>query len=431
MNSEDTPESRSESPASRGRGSREVDIVLYGASGFVGVLVAEYLAKAAPEGVRIALAGRSRSKLEAVRTRLGERAQQWPIVLADAEDTAALTTVAESADVVITTVGPYEKYGKSLVRACARAGTDYVDLTGEVLFVRDSADVNHELAHSTGARIVHSCGFDSIPSDLGVHALHERVRADDAGELTDTSLVVTSLRGGLSGGTLDSIRTQIDVMKADKRLRGIVASPYALSPDRSREPDVGKQSDLALVRGDDIHPSLGGWKAPFFMAPYNTRVVRRSNALREHAYGRKFRYREVMNVGSSVLSAVAAGGVTVGVTTLMAGLSLPPTRYVLDKLLPKPGQGPKAETREKGHFTLDVFTRTSTGARYQARVKANGDPGYQATALMLAESALTLVLDRDALPASGGGVLTPATALGDALVTRLRDAGMELSTQRS
>ena len=186
-----------------------------------------------------------------------------------------------------------------------------------------------------------------------------------------------------------------------------------------------------MVRGDAIHSSLRGWKAPFFMASYNTRVVRRSNALRDHAYGRRFRYREVMNVGSSALSAVVAGGVTVGVTALMAGLSLPPTRYVLDKVLPKPGQGPKAETREKGHFTLDVFTRTSTGARYQARVKAKGDPGYQATALMLAESALTLVVDRDALPDSGGGVLTPATALGDALATRLRDAGMEISTRRA
>lgn len=174
---------------------RNYDVIVYGASGFVGALVAEHLSSAAPEGTRIALAGRSQSKLVAVRSTLGVTAADWPILVAEADDSVALDTLAASAHVVLTTVGPYAKYGKALAHACAAAGTDYVDLTGEVLFARESADENHELARSTGARIVHSCGFDSIPSDIGVYALYEKVNADGAGELTDTTLVLTSMRG--------------------------------------------------------------------------------------------------------------------------------------------------------------------------------------------------------------------------------------------
>ncbi|MET7903940.1 saccharopine dehydrogenase NADP-binding domain-containing protein [Streptomyces sp. NPDC005336] len=409
------------------RTNRDTDIVVYGATGFVGVLVAGYLAEAAPAGTRIALAGRSRRKLEATRSRLGERAAGWPLLVAEADDGAALRALAEAARVVITTVGPYAKYGRALAHACAAAGTDYVDLTGEVLFVRQSIEENHELARSTGARLVHSCGFDSIPSDIGVHVLHQRVRADDAGELTDTTTVLTAMRGGASGGTIDSLRHQIDTIRKDRALRKRVLDPYALSPDRAAEPDLGRQPDLVLARGAAISPTLRGTLAPFVMAPYNTRVVRRSNALRGHAYGPLFRYREFMSVGPSVLSPVFAAGVAAGLGTLVAGLAVRPTRYVLDRLLPKPGQGPSQKARERGHFTIDVFASTTSGARYTARFTAQGDPGYQATAVMLGESALALVLDRDALPPSDGGVLTPATALGDALVTRLRKAGVGIS----
>jgi short subunit dehydrogenase-like uncharacterized protein len=407
---------------------RDLDVVVYGATGFVGALVARHLAEHAPEGARIALAGRSRQRLETTRSRLGSRAAEWPIVVADADDGAALAGLAASTHVVVTTVGPYAKYGRKLVRACAEAGTDYVDLTGEVLFARDSADENHELARSTGARIVHSCGFDSIPSDLGVHVLSERVRADGAGELTDTTLVA-AMKGGVSGGTIDSVRYQIDAMRADRRLRKVAADPYALSPDRAAEPQLGRQTDMVTVSGPAIDPGLRGTKAPFVMAAYNTRVVRRSNALRGHAYGRRFRYREVMNVGSSPLSPLVAAGFGVGLVGLLLGLSLPPTRFVLDRLLPKPGAGPSERTMRTGYFSMDLYTTTTTGARYTARVKAAGDPGYAATAVMLGESALALVFDRDALPPFEGGVLTPATGLGDALVQRLRAAGFEISAR--
>ncbi|ABG92729.1 MULTISPECIES: saccharopine dehydrogenase family protein [Rhodococcus] len=409
--------------------ARELDLVVYGATGFVGKLLADYLAQHAPEGVRIALAGRTAAKLEAVRSSLGPRAAEWPVIVANSDDAASLAALAARTRVVATTVGPYAKYGHALASVCAEAGTDYVDLTGEVLFVRESIDANHERARETGARIVHSCGFDSIPSDLGVHVLHEKVQEDGAGELTDTTLVVTSVRGGVSGGTIDSLRTQVDVSKKDPALRRLAASPYSMSPDRSKEPDLGKQSDMSVVKGEDIAPGLKGWKAPFFMGPYNTRVVRRSNALRDWAYGRKFKYREVMNVGSSPITPVIAGAVAAGLGGMIVGMALPPTRYVLDRVLPSPGDGPSEEAQRKGHFTMDVYTTTSTGARYTSRVKAKGDPGYSATAVMLGESALSLALGGDALP-DATGVLTPATALGDVLVTRLRDAGFEISARK-
>lgn len=408
--------------------TRELDVVVYGASGFAGVLVARHLAEHAPAGTRIALAGRSESKLTAIKDRLGV---DWPVVVADAADVPALRSLAASARVVITTVGPYAKYGHDLAHACAVSGTDYVDLTGEVLFVRESINRNHELARSTGARIVHSCGFDSVPSDIGVHVLDKLVKQDDAGELTDTTLVVTSMKGSPSGGTIDTMRHQLDTVRGDRALARIAASPYSLSPDREAEPDFGRQDDMATLNGPDVDPSLHGTLAPFFMASYNTRVVRRSNALRGWAYGRRFRYREAMSVGTSPLSPLFALGTKGALTALFVGMSLPPTRFVLDMLLPKPGEGPNEQSRAEGHFTVDVFTKTTTGARYRSRVRAKGDPGYAATAVMLGEAALALALDRDALPASEGGVLTPATGIGDALVTRLRNAGLDITARKS
>jgi short subunit dehydrogenase-like uncharacterized protein len=405
---------------------RDLDVVVYGATGFVGALVAGHLAAHAPEGTGIALAGRSATRLDAVRAPLG---MDWPLIVADADDAAALKKLAAATHVVISTVGPYAKYGRTLAHACAAVGTDYVDLTGEVLFARASADQNHDLARSTGARIVHSCGFDSIPSDIGVHALHARIQADGAGELTDTTLVVTSMRGGVSGGTISSMLHQIDAVNKDRSLRRLAADPYSLSPSPADEPDLGPQQDLVVLRGPGVDPSLRGSLAPFFMAPYNTRIVRRSNALRDWAYGRRFRYREVMSVGTSPLSPLLAAGTKITIGALVAAMALPPTRFVLNRILRKPGEGPSERTRRAGHFTVDLFTTTSTGARYTARVKADGDPGYSATAVMIGEAALALAVDRTGLPASEGGVLTPATGIGDALVRRLRAAGMEISAR--
>lgn len=397
---------------------REYDLVLYGATGFVGRLTARYLASSAPAGTRVALGGRSAAKLEGLRAELGRPAEGWGVVVADSGDREALDGLARSATAVATTVGPYARYGRDLVAACADAGTHYADLTGEVLFVRECVESVHARAAGTGARIVHSCGYDSVPSDLGVLLLHEKAAADGAGELTDTVLKA-SMRGGVSGGTIDSLRTQMAAVAADPRLKGVVSDPYALSPDREGEPRLKDEPDLFPPRRD---PLLGEWVAPFVMASYNTRIVRRSNALTGWAYGRFFRYREVMGFGGGPTGAVVAAGVTGGLAAFGAAMAFPPARAVLDRVLPAPGEGPSQATMDGGRFRSDVHTVTSGGTRLHSVVAADGDPGYKATSVMFAESALALALDRDRLP-DRAGVLTPATGIGMVLGDRLRAAG--------
>ena len=310
--------------------------------------------------------------------------------------------------------------------ACAEAGTDYADLTGEVLFIRDTIDSCHQAAVRSGARIVHSCGFDSVPSDIGVLLAHHAASADDAGDLEDTSLVVTAMRGGISGGTLASALGQIDDMRASASSRRIVTDPYALSPDRTAEPELGDERELSRARYD---PGLGQWVGPFVMASFNTRVVRRSNALQGWAYGRQFRYREVTGFGAGPAGSARALAVTTALTALLAGVALRPSRALLRPVLPKPGQGPGDKARHRGFFRLEVHARTSAGARYLTKVEGRGDPGYAGTAVMFGESALCLALDGDRLPGRGG-VLTPATAMGATLAGRLTAAGHTLTAKR-
>jgi len=401
---------------------RDLDVVVYGATGFVGRLTAEHLAAHAPEGVRVGLGGRSRERLEAVRGGLGPRAADWPLVVADSHDDVALRGLAERTRVVATTVGPYQRHGMPLVEACADRGTHYADLTGEVLFERQSADRCHDRAAAGGARIVHACGFDSIPSDLGVHLLHEAAGE----ELEDTTLVVTGMKGGVSGGTLASMRGQLDEIRSDRRARELVDDPYALSPDRAAEPDLGDERDLRAPVRD---PGLGRWLGPFVMAQANTRVVRRTNALRGWAYGRRFRYREVMGFGDGLAGRAQATGLAVGLGAFVGAMLLPPTRAVLDRVLPSPGQGPSEKARRTGFFSIETHARTASGARWVCRIGAQGDPGYAATAVMLGESALCLALDGERLP-DAAGVLTPATAMGTALADRLRAAGHTYAPER-
>jgi short subunit dehydrogenase-like uncharacterized protein len=328
--------------------------------------------------------------------------------------------------VVVTAVGPYRRLGLPLVEACAQAGTDYADLSGEVLFIRDSIDSCQETAVSAGARIVHGCGFDSVPSDLGVLLAHDAAAADGAGDLTDTTLAVTALRGGFSGGTIASVLGQFDEMRGSADSRRIVIDPYALSPDRGAEPALGAERDLLTARYD---PGIGQWTAPFLMASVNTRVVRRSNALRDWAYGRRFRYREVMGFGTGPAAAAGAFALTAGLGALTAAAALPATRALLKPVIPKPGRGPREKTRSGGFFRIEIHARASAGARYLTRVEAKGDPGYAATAVMLGESGLCLALDRDRLPGRPG-VLTPATAMGTVLADRLRAAGQTFEARR-
>jgi short subunit dehydrogenase-like uncharacterized protein len=402
-----------------GARDRELDVVVFGATGFVGRLTAEYLAEHAPPETRIGIAGRSHDKLARVRDSIGEAAAGWELLTADSTDRASVAALAERTHAVATTVGPYRRYGMPLVEACAAAGTNYADLSGEVLFMHEAAERFHVRAERSGARIVHACGFDSIPSDLGVALLHEAAKADGDGRLGETTLVVRSVKGGISGGTIASLKGQIDEVKSSPELRRIILDPYSLSPDRSAEPDLGRQLDIVPMKRDD---ELGEWIGPFVMASSNTRIVRRSNSLLAWAYGRRFRYREVTAFGSGRAAPVKAAGMTAGLGLLAGGLALPPTRALLDRVLPEPGDGPSEEQRRKGFFRIDVHARTETGRRHVCRVAAQGDPGYAATAVMLGETALCLALDEARLP-DRAGVLTPATAMGDALVERLRAAG--------
>ena len=403
---------------------REFDLVLFGASGFTGRLVAEYLAGRVSPRTRTALAGRSAQKVTAIRDDLGANAARWDVIEADSGDVASLHALASRTRVVISTVGPYSQYGLPLVEACAASGTDYVDLTGEVLFMRDSIDAFDAAATASGARIVHACGFDSIPSDLGVLDLAGRVAEDGAGELTDTSLVVTRMRGGISGGTLASGLAEMTAARRDPQRKAVLGDPYSLSPDRSAEPDLGEQPD---PRGTWFDDQLRQWVGPFFMAGVNTRVVRRSNALLDYRYGRQFRYREVMGLGTGPDAAAKGAALAAGMGGLGALMSNDVTgkaaSTVAEKALPKPGEGPDAETRRKGHFTMEIHAATTSGVDYVETVAAQGDPGYGATCVMLGEAALCLVESSGELP-DVTGVLTPASAFGTVLVDRLREAGM-------
>lgn len=405
---------------------RELDVVLFGATSFVGRLTAQYLARAAPPQARVGLAGRSRERLLELQASLGARAADWPLLVADTSDRRSLEELVATTRVLATTVGPYRRYGLPVVEACATAGTHYADLTGEVLFMREAIDRFDALAVASGARIVHSCGFDSIPSDLGVLALHEAASAENSGQLEDVTMVVRAMKGGPSGGTIASLQGELEAARADHKLARLLADPYALSPDRDAEPRLGDERDLRGVQNDR---ELGTWVGPFVMSSINTRVVRRSNALQGWSYGPRLRYREVMGFGSGPLAAGQAGVLAGGVAALVAGLSMRPTRAALDRVLPSPGEGPSERQRERGSFRIEIHARTSSGARYLCRVAAQGDPGYKATSVMFGESSLCLALDAERLP-SRAGVLTPATAMGDELTQRLRLAGQTLEVER-
>lgn len=411
---------------------REFDIVLYGATGFVGKLTAQYLATAGGQA-RIALAGRSSEKLLAVRESLGAAAQSWPLIEADSAKPSTLNDMAARTRVVVTTVGPYIKHGLPLVSACAAAGTDYADLTGETPFIRESMDLFGKEAADNGARIVHSCGFDSVPSDLTVYALYRRALADGTGELGETDFVVRSFSGGVSGGTVASMLELMHSASTDPEVRRQLDDPYTLSTDRGAEPDLGHQSDTPWRRGRDIAPELNGvWTGAFPMAAPNARTVRRSNALLDWSYGRRFRYSENMSMGSSVIAPVAAAvGTAVNAAVLSLGMryfdKLP--RPLLDRVLPKSGSGPSEKARENGHYRIETYTTTSSGARYRATMAQQGDPGYKATSVLLGECALALAFDRDTL-SELRGVLTPAASLGEALLDRLPRAGVTLQTER-
>ncbi|MFF2487542.1 saccharopine dehydrogenase family protein [Microbacterium sp. NPDC058062] len=392
-----------------GTNDRDHDIVLLGASGFVGRYTARHLARSAPDGVRIAIAGRSTARLDDVRRELGV---DWPTLEVDTSDDTAVARVAASTSVVATTVGPYLRYGTGVVSACARAGTSYADLSGESIFVARSIERNHAVAETTGAKIVHSCGFDSIPSDLGLGLAHA---AAGGVAIVAATLKVRSLRGGISGGTIDSLRQQLKETKTDASARRLLADPYSLTP--------GPSVRLPGHAGGGWGKVRGSWQAPFVMGSYNQQIVQRSNYLTGWSYGQLMQYREVVATGRGPGAFARAGAITLGTASLVGALAFPPTRAVLDRVLPSPGSGPSTDAIEHGRFALDVDVYPVEGQPVRTRITAPYDPGYGGTGVMLAESALSLALDD--LP-DRAGVLTPMVAMGEHLADRLRAHGFTL-----
>lgn len=402
--------------------------MLVGATGFVGRLTAQHLATHAPAGTRIALAGRSADRLAAVQAELGEPAASWPLITVDVTDPSAVAALAERTTMVATTVGPYLRWGLPLVGACAEAGTHYADLTGEPIFVRRSIDLAHATAGSTGARIVHSCGFDAIPSDFAVGLTAARVAADGAGELATTVLHVRDSRGGFSGGTIDSMRGQLVAAAGDPELRSLLSNPLALVDAADRPSDPATRKGRGGRLGVQRDARTGRWTAPSPMGAFNRQIVLRSNALAGNAYGTGFRYREVIDTLPGLAGAAVSTAVTVGLGALAAGMVWPPTGWVLDRLLPKPGEGPSEEARSRGRFVFVFEAETTAGAHYRTRFAAPYDPGYNGTAVMLGDSALALAAEVD-LP-EVAGVLTPMTAIGATLADRLRAHRFEITTTR-
>ncbi|HEX8537449.1 MAG TPA: saccharopine dehydrogenase NADP-binding domain-containing protein, partial [Cystobacter sp.] len=354
---------------------------------------------------------------------------ELPLVLANAQDAASLDAMVGRTRVVISTVGPYARYGSELVAACARNGTDYCDLTGEVQWMRRMIDAHDAQARQSGARIVHTCGFDSIPSDLGVLMLQEYMREQHGGHCDRVRYYTTKLKGGVSGGTLASMLQMMDELQKDPSLRRVLGNPHALDP----EPRRGRpeERDQMSVRYDK---ELGSWTAPFFMASVNTRVVRRSNALLGHPWGKDFLYSEASSFGPGAKGLLGATGMMAGLGAFFAVSSVPLVRQQLaERVLPAPGEGPSAEQREKGSFTIKLLgegqsARTGARVKLEGKVAAKGDPGYAATSRMLAESALCLAFDD--VP-SAGGVLTPASGMGTRLIDRLRKADMTFEVREA
>ncbi len=394
--------------------TRQYDVIVWGASGFTGRLVVEYYLKQYGRSLAWAVAGRNRDKLQRVLDELDAGDDAPDVLVADSHDADSMATLAQSTKVILTTVGPYALYGDALVDACAEHGTHYCDLAGEVQWMRRVIDRNQSVAEQSGAKIVHSCGFDSIPSDIGVQFLQEQAMQAHGQPCQRIELLVRAMRGGGSGGTIASGLNSMREARADREVARVLAQPYSLNPEGQREgPDTWDQresrfSDLAQV-----------WTAPFIMAAINQRIVRRSHALLGFPWGKDFRYNESISRGAG-----AGGWFRAKLTTLVMGLffmaaSFKFTRkHLVERFLPSPGEGPSQDERENGFFKLQLIGELPDGSTMRATVTGDRDPGYGSTSKMLGESAVCLA--RDEL-GDDGGVLTPAAAMGATLRRRLID----------
>lgn len=397
------------------RDDRPFDVVVFGATSFVGQIICAHMVLrhgASGGGLRWAVAGRSASKLETLTAGLGVAV---PTIVVDATDAAGLADAASSTRVVLSTVGPYALYGSLLVKACVDAGTDYCDLTGESQWMRLMIDAHHDDAVKSGARIVHACGFDSIPSDLGVWFTQQEAMSRFGEPCSAIAMRVKTMRGGASGGTIASMMNVVEEASKSKELRKVLANPYALAPVGERE--GVPQLNVMLPTSD--RPS-GEWVAPFVMASVNTRVVLRTHALLGYPWGRSFLYDEAMLMGRGPVGAAKAAGLAGGLGGFVAAVAVKPVRQLLGRVLPKPGEGPSPEKQLAGGFDVRFFGRTPSGRSIESRVTGDRDPGYGSTAKMISEAALCLLRTSRTIEGTAGGFWTPAAAFGQPLIEALR-----------
>ena len=397
----------------------DLDVVLWGATGFTGRLVADHLVArhGVDDGLRWAIGGRNEVKLEALRDELGA---DVPIVLGDAADPDSLRAMAEATRVVCTTVGPYARHGSELVAACVETGTDCCDLTGEIQWIRRMIDQHHQRAAATGARIVHCCGFDCIPTDLGTWFTQQQMIERHGTPSPHVSIRVAGGFGGVSGGTLASMMALLGEASHDDAVRALLEDPYALNPDGERHGGDGPDPKAA-TRDDD-----GNWTSPWLMTIVDGPVVRRSHALLGRPWGEDFRLDERLRIGRGPTARLGATLVATAMTVGRRGGSIGLVRRAMGSFTPKPGSGPSPRVQQMGFFDIRFHARDAGGeVVLRTRVKGDRDPGYGSTAKMLGEAAACLALDDLDV---GGGVLTPAAAMGEALVERLnRHAGVTFS----
>ena len=400
------------------------DLIVFGATGFTGRLVAEYLNTTCRVGKAVswAIAGRNLDKLAQVRELIGA-APTLPLIQADATDAASLAGLVAQTRAVISTVGPYQLHGQALVTACARAGTDYVDLCGEPGWMARMIALLDVPARASGARIVFSCGFDSIPFDLGVVFLQDEGQRRFGVPFSRVRGRVRLMKGGFSGGTMASAMATFEAAGRDPALARTLADPFALTPGFRGPP----QPDSDAAQYDTVARS---WTAPFIMATINTKNVHRTHALRGHPWGTGFVYDERMLTGDGTGGRRRARVMARTARLQTALLGFGPARGLLRRfVLPKPGEGPSLRERETGRFELLFIGETADGRSLRAAVTGDRDPGYGSTAKMITESALCLVEQVDRSMASGG-VWTPGAAMGLALVRRLQErAGLGFSIE--
>ncbi len=394
---------------------REFDVIVWGATGFTGRLVAAHLLErfGAASNFRWALGGRSEAKPNEVRAELGEDAREVPLVLGDADDQAQLDVLAARTRVVCSAVGPYALHGSKLVAACVHHGTHYCDLTGEVHWMRRMIDTHHQRGRETGARIVHTCGFDSIPSDLGTLFLQLEMQRRVGAPAGAVKFRAREMRGGFSGGTIASMMNMLEEAQKNPAIRQVLDDPYGLNPEGQRSGLDGPERSLPEYDAD-----VNAWVTPFVMAAINTRVVRRSNALMDYAYGHDFRYDEGMVMPFGPWGFPLAAGVSAGSAAVTSAASIGAVRRMLAPMLPRSGQGPSPQAREAGGYLIELIGKAprGNGDDLRVRIRGRGDPGYASTSRMLGEAAACLAQDD---LTSDGGVLTPAVAMGEALLRRL------------